>query len=111
PTAFAVSTPRAVRPPHPPLFPYTTLFRSPSGARSGSRSWPQPSKTGFSPATPGLNQLAPAELVEAVVVDTEVVAELVDDGDGDLDRKSTRLNSSHVSTSYAVVCLKQKTTR
>src|SRR5699024_1293547 len=57
---------------------------SPSGARSGSRSWPQPSKTGFSPATPGLNPLAAAELVEAVVVDTEVVAELVDDGDGDL---------------------------
>src|SRR5699024_9330894 len=71
---------------------------SPSGARSGSRSWPQPSKTGLSPATPELNQLAPAErvdagvddtqvgaeLVEAVVVETEVVAELVDDGDGDL---------------------------
>src|SRR5699024_11996920 len=29
--------------------------------------------------------------------------------DDDLDRKSTRLNSSHVSTSYAVFCLKKKT--
>src|SRR5690606_41858365 len=29
----------------------------------------------------------------------------------DLDRKSTRLNSSHVKTSYAVFCLKEKMTR
>src|SRR5207253_11064632 len=30
---------------------------------------------------------------------------------GDLDRKSTRLNSSHVATSYAAFCLNKKTTR
>src|SRR5207249_5862784 len=45
------------------------------------------------------------------------VAELVDvDGDlvqgqADQDRKSTRLNSSHVSISYAVFCLKKKKTK
>src|SRR5690242_20872850 len=33
---------------------------------------------------------------------------LVDDEALDLDRKSTRLNSSHMSTSYAVFCLKKK---
>src|SRR5699024_12829638 len=45
-------------------------------------------------------------------------APLVDNLDGDSyipqqpeDRKSTRLNSSHVSISYAVFCLKKKTTR
>src|SRR5690606_39419450 len=32
-------------------------------------------------------------------------------GAGGLDRKSTRLNSSHVKTSYAVFCLKKKTTQ
>src|SRR5438067_5338856 len=32
-------------------------------------------------------------------------------GDGRLDRKSTRLNSSHVSISYAVFCLKKKSVR
>src|SRR5439155_23605512 len=31
--------------------------------------------------------------------------------DGDVDRKSTRLNSSHVAISYAVFCLKKKKTR
>ena len=30
---------------------------------------------------------------------------------GEIDRKSTRLNSSHVAISYAVFCLKKKTTR
>src|SRR5262245_64992846 len=30
------------------------------------------------------------------------------DGDGDADRKSTRLNSSHLGISYAVFCLKKK---
>src|SRR5699024_11393839 len=35
----------------------------------------------------------------------------VDPGNGFLDRKSTRLNSSHVSISYAVFCLKKKKRR
>src|SRR5699024_12885007 len=33
---------------------------------------------------------------------------VADRGDGEADRKSTRLNSSHVSISYAVLCLKKK---
>src|SRR5690606_41599431 len=36
-------------------------------------------------------------------------ATLVADAAGNVDRKSTRLNSSHVKTSYAVFCLKKKT--
>src|SRR3712207_7518316 len=35
---------------------------------------------------------------------------LLADGDGPVDRKSTRLNSSHANISYAVFCLKKKTT-
>src|SRR5438067_7295187 len=67
------------RPPRSTLFPYTTLFRSPTRGwppawtrrTSSRRRWPRP--------PPG-------------------------------DRKSTRLNSSHVSISYAVFCLKKKKT-
>src|SRR6266699_5894384 len=59
------------RPPRSTLFPYTTLFRSPScrtTCRAGCRHWRR----------------------------------------ADRDRKSTRLNSSHVRISYAVFCLKKK---
>src|SRR5690606_42099481 len=94
--------------PHPPcscLFPYTTLFRS-------------------------FTTLVAQELYSAAFTlrigvtrgDDQVHAELLDyrldalhdaaiEGTGDLvdqDRKSTRLNSSHVKISYAVFCLKKK---
>src|SRR5207249_11238890 len=88
------------QPPTPPLFPYTTLFRSnePTGAH----------------LQPILVALEDAEILPdaAEAVDIEV-PELcpVDELDAELegaDRKSTRLNSSHVSISYAVSCLKKK---
>src|SRR5438067_4259284 len=72
------------RPPRSTLFPYTTLFRSVRRRCSGRRDCrvPQPALA----LTHG-----------------------VDGGTGrPLDRKSTRLNSSHVSISYAVFCLKKK---
>src|SRR5690606_18457228 len=46
------------------------------------------------------------ELIEADVRDVDAVRAAVDG-----DRKSTRLNSSHVKTSYAVFCLKKKNSR
>src|SRR5438874_9154397 len=65
------------RPPRSTLFPYTTLFRSPTFRcriwSTAKRSWP-----------------------------TSTTAR---------DRKSTRLNSSHVEISYAVFCLKKKKKR
>src|SRR5690554_7207721 len=70
------------RPPRSTLFPYTTLFRS-----------------------------AAAEHDEALGSMATRVAEvgyLLSDVATDLDRKSTRLNSSHVRISYAVFCLKKK---
>src|SRR5690242_20971709 len=86
------------RPPRSTLFPYTTLFRS---------------------------RRLVDEVAEAGTEDPRVRAEDVeeadrerraDDGERDrtaralrlLDRKSTRLNSSHMSISYAVFCLKKK---
>src|SRR2546430_10531344 len=70
------------RPPRSTLFPYTTLFRSVKGASCDS--------------------------------DEAVLVAILGDGLGlgvrGLDRKSTRLNSSHSQISYAVFCLKKKKT-
>src|SRR6266511_3790402 len=67
------------RPPTPPLFPYTTLFRS--------------IHYFFLPSFHERLADPPADVVERLVPG---------------DRKSTRLNSSHVKISYAVFCLKKK---
>src|SRR5438309_7586966 len=73
------------RPPRSTLFPYTTLFRSraPDARREQRDSGPQRRPDGGRHPT---------------------------DGAPELDRKSTRLNSSHSSISYAVFCLKKKKT-
>src|SRR3712207_7801971 len=86
------------RPPRSTLFPYTTLFRScfshhpdyeaarrrraSKGGKRGGRGRPQ------------------AELANI----KQRLSDLADD----VDRKSTRLNSSHANISYAVFCLKKK---
>src|SRR5438874_2883266 len=70
------------RPPRSTLFPYTTLFRSAAAAVAGA-----------------LLHVVTRPLLQR-------------DADHDMeerDRKSTRLNSSHVEISYAVFCLKKKT--
>src|SRR5438094_2586253 len=73
------------RPPSSTLFPYTTLFRPrphrPRGLRRDQRGQRRPRVA-----------VARAPRVRA----------------GDRDRKSTRLNSSHRTISYAVFCLKKK---
>src|SRR3712207_8070065 len=76
------------RPPRSTLFPYTTLFRSPStrlNAPHPTSIWPVNARAVGSglPRRPGSARL------------------------GDEDRKSTRLNSSHANISYAVFCLKK----
>src|SRR5256885_13027669 len=67
------------RPPRSTLFPYTTLFRS--FQNDGGRHWSQRDEAG------------------AASVGQKI----------ERDRKSTRLNSSHLVISYAVFCLKNKT--
>src|SRR3712207_8134854 len=93
------------RPPRSTLFPYTTLFRSPLADRT--------------------TVLQTAELFRARVVDVNtdtvtleatgtpdklqaLLAVLAPLGIKEIDRKSTRLNSSHANISYAVFCLKKK---
>src|SRR5256885_5501339 len=78
------------RPPRSTLFPYTTLFRS-DGATVRSF----PARVSRRPFLGGS-----VELVGPV-------PQLSDFGQS-LDRKSTRLNSSHLVISYAVFCLKKK---
>src|SRR2546430_13442987 len=78
-----------LRPPRSTLFPYTTLFRSGVQVRS----------------------VAPQGALGAIP-DLAAVPDIEQAGDPELpviDRKSTRLNSSHSQISYAVFCLKKKT--
>src|SRR5688572_31330570 len=90
------------RPPTSTLFPYTTLFRS-QGDASGM---------GRLPADRGLLTAADREGLPPVVLRAFRDEDLADcqriAGSAPEDRKSTRLNSSHSQTSYAVFCLKKK---
>src|SRR5689334_24534109 len=85
------------RPPRSTLFPYTTLFRSKS-ARMTSTSRSRPTDSVMSCFRSG-------GLGEALVA---LGVEFVCQFGPTRDRKSTRLNSSHSSISYAVFCLKKK---
>src|SRR3712207_7372893 len=82
------------RPPRSTLFPYTTLFRSMLLIESAAAKINVLIKT--SPCT----RRSPAP-------DQPQLAQQVPAPRGK-DRKSTRLNSSHANTSYAVFCLKKK---
>src|SRR5690349_23748718 len=94
-----------IRPPPPsPLFPYTTLFRSHRDQRGAPRGGAGEALRGRA-ARRGACDLLPARrrrehpgrrVVMGLALGTAA------------DRKSTRLNSSHVEISYAVFCLKKK---
>src|SRR5438128_6843135 len=87
------------RPPRPTLFPYTTLFRSEQDeARAPRRDLHVRRRFGEQAAA----------LREDRGVDRQYAKA---PADVKIDRKSTRLNSSHGSISYAVFCLKKKTRR
>src|SRR5690242_21182704 len=89
------------RPPRSTLFPYTTLFRSPDRAQVGHGTSAQ--QLGL-----GLPRAIQRDVRERDVPHGVVVQPLLVLRDRELDRKSTRLNSSHMSISYAVFCLKKK---
>src|SRR2546426_2532997 len=88
------------RPPRSTLFPYTTLFRSLPSLRLLQR----PAHRLFRALDPGNIDRGREGVVQA---DHRGLDPL---GERDLgqDRKSTRLNSSHLVISYAVFCLKKK---
>src|SRR5258708_29252100 len=99
------------RPPRSTLFPYTTLFRPPS---SGGQSR-------INAITADLCVDLALRAVRAGAESVAIITPYVDQArairarlkegagnQGDADRKSTRLNSSHQIISYAVFCLKKK---
>src|SRR2546426_6413592 len=78
------------RPPRSTLFPYTTLFRSKDHQHPGDGH--------------GKRDHDAEREIEQEVPPFDLPAQAL----GFLDRKSTRLNSSHLVISYAVFCLKKK---
>src|SRR3712207_6982912 len=85
------------RPPRSTLFPYTTLFRS------------RNVNVGFSGGEKKRNEMVQMGLIDprlAVLDETDSGLDI--DALRVVDRKSTRLNSSHANISYAVFCLKKK---
>src|SRR3712207_8181508 len=86
------------RPPRSTLFPYTTLFRSDGRA--------------FHDNPRARDRDAERDLDTAVADDLRTVrltyGQVLGHGCRTVDRKSTRLNSSHANISYAVFCLKKK---
>src|SRR3712207_6879778 len=90
------------RPPRSTLFPYTTLFRSSPGSPPASACPTRSCSPGRGPRAPSLrahSRCSPCRGLE------DVTPHVLDER---LDRKSTRLNSSHANISYAVFCLKKK---
>src|SRR2546426_9208885 len=87
------------RPPRSTLFPYTTLFRSALKffTSSSKLSW-----SGRSTLPSRLSR--PRAQVDGVRNEVQMNAHV----ERGIDRKSTRLNSSHLVISYAVFCLKKK---
>src|SRR2546426_9263514 len=86
------------RPPRSTLFPYTTLFRSSAGLAA---------LVGFALALVAVPGLATFVWDTLTWQTGSSVGHLTDWSLG-VDRKSTRLNSSHLVISYAVFCLKKK---
>src|SRR2546426_6254671 len=94
------------RPPRSTLFPYTTLFRSgPLVSKEHLEKVEGYIEIGRKEAKlvaggrrPSSNELKNGYFIEPTIFESE-------------DRKSTRLNSSHLVISYAVFCLKKKNTR
>src|SRR3712207_7151174 len=91
------------RPPRSTLFPYTTLFRSDQGVWERKGILRRVQRGIDTPLTFSREPLIPLptpidDAVEFLKASLNVV----------VDRKSTRLNSSHANISYAVFCLKKK---
>src|SRR3712207_8508439 len=85
------------RPPRSTLFPYTTLFRS----AADTPFWQHAGN--YTGRVPRMILLDPAQKV----ADAIIWASVHPREELPVDRKSTRLNSSHANISYAVFCLKQ----
>src|SRR5688500_20047814 len=96
------------RPPRSTLFPYTTLFRSRKDGRKSAR---------MKPLGRGRRWRRPVAVDDdtQAIIEPTATAFTIQSSERDhlstmvgRDRKSTRLNSSHLVISYAVFCLKKK---
>src|SRR2546427_6980800 len=88
------------RPPRSTLFPYTTLFRSDvKEAGTTHMSIVDAKGNALSMTTTVESSMGSFHVTRGFVLNNQLT---------DLDRKSTRLNSSHSQISYAVFCLKKK---
>src|SRR3712207_6962621 len=95
------------RPPRSTLFPYTTLFRSLAAAQQLTRAGHDVTVFERADRVGGLLRYGIPEFkMEKAVLDRRL-DQMRAEGTR-LDRKSTRLNSSHANISYAVFCLKKK---
>src|SRR3712207_8066618 len=92
------------RPPRSTLFPYTTLFRS--GVRSPKIQSTHTSPREIAQANENLGERWTRRFLPRRSKEGQQVPENLFTL---IDRKSTRLNSSHANISYAVFCLKKKT--
>src|SRR5256885_10165122 len=92
------------RPPRSTLFPYTTLFRSPAVGSTKMR-------LDISDRSAHNGSANPFTLSNAIGCHETSIGGSTDRNAVAKDRKSTRLNSSHLVISYAVFCLKKKTTK
>src|SRR5256885_12426031 len=98
------------RPPRSTLFPYTTLFRSAAAELDAlwnmvKRTVSEAARTGVPGVGASVVKLYYTELIQRI---GDLALRVLDRASLSLDRKSTRLNSSHLVISYAVFCLKKK---
>src|SRR5256885_3979604 len=96
------------RPPRSTLFPYPTLFRSGGGARQITHNHVQETDAALSPDGSQVMFLAQANQNFETYYSQKLFVAPAGGGNARLDRKSTRLNSSHLVISYAVFCLEKK---
>src|SRR5690242_21144824 len=90
------------RPPRSTLFPYTTLFRSDAAAARQRTKNRRRTFAGAEAVQQGVDRARRQGKDQRDDDEKQLVPQLHGD------RKSTRLNSSHMSISYAVFCLKKK---
>src|SRR5256885_9298714 len=95
------------RPPRSTLFPYTTLFRSVYGLESHAGVAPEDGISAIKIAAEAISAMRLGRIDE----ETTANIGIIEGGKATKDRKSTRLNSSHLVISYAVFCLKKKNSR
>src|SRR5690606_41835089 len=102
-TFDSLSFSRRPRPPRAPLFPYTTLFRSTiKGLKKGTIYLKKEQDTAIVTVDSVIINGIPDFELHSNIESPEIFYLYLED------RKSTRLNSSHVKISYAVFCLKKK---